>query len=252
MSDSQEPRVKETGIEILAVIPARAGSKRLPGKNLALLGNQPLITFTIAAARRSCATRVILSTDSQEIAAIGKDLGAEVPFIRPTRLAGDEASTLDVIIHTVRIVFESEGYRPEFVIVLPPTSPFRTFQHINDGISLLANTGVVSVIGVERVEQYHPYRMCYPNEDGNLTDLVQVENKSARSQTFPIFYCRNSSFYASQTSFFEATSFISDQCFDPRSVKPLVMDHLSSLDITNEMDLRIANAVLTAGLVRPG
>lgn len=239
------------GGESLAVIPARGGSKRLPGKNLARLGGFPLVAFTVVAALRADLGRVIISTDSEAIARVGRRWGAETPFARPAALAGDETSTREVIVHALRHLAETEAYRPEIVMVLPATSPFRTSAQIRAGQALLLGGGFASVVGVERVGQHHPYRMCAERADGSLEDLVPVEGKSSRTQTHPALYCRNASLYVNRASVFAPTGREDDLCFDPASVRGLVMDRVSSLDITDAEDLRIAEALLAARLARP-
>lgn len=113
--------------EVLAIIPARGGSKGLPRKNLALLGGRPLVAWTIDAARRCpLVDRVIVSTEDEEIASASREAGAEVPFLRPPELAGDRALVNDAAFHTLGRLAVEEGYRPSLYLLLYPTSPFRT------------------------------------------------------------------------------------------------------------------------------
>jgi CMP-N-acetylneuraminic acid synthetase len=112
---------------LLAVVPARAGSKGIPGKNLAPVGGRPLIAWTLAAARESgvCA-RIVVTTDSPAIAAVARDHGGETPFLRPAELSGDEASSVDVVVHAVSWLEREEGARFDWIGLLQPTSPLRT------------------------------------------------------------------------------------------------------------------------------
>src|SRR5690349_8046730 len=118
--------------DVLAVIPARGGSKSIPRKNLAALAGKPLIVWTIEAASASqCLTRVVVSTDDPEITAVAAAAGAEVPFVRPAELAQDETPAIEPILHAVDWLDQHEGYRPDFVMILQPTSPLRQAEDID-------------------------------------------------------------------------------------------------------------------------
>ena len=124
-------------MSVIALIPARGGSKGIVGKNLALLGGKPLLRYTTDAARQSgCIDRVLLSTDSEEIAAAGRAAGVEVPFLRPPELASDHASMSDVLRHCLAWL-EGESAEPvEAIVLLQPTSPFRSSRHIDEAVAL--------------------------------------------------------------------------------------------------------------------
>jgi CMP-N-acetylneuraminic acid synthetase len=122
--------------EVLAVIPARGGSKGLPRKNILPLAGKPLIAYSIEAALASkLITRVVVSTDDQEIAEISRAYGAEVPFMRPAELAGDRAKVVDAINHTLRGLEGREGYKPRVLATLYPTHPFRTPEMLDELVS---------------------------------------------------------------------------------------------------------------------
>ena len=122
---------------MIAIIPARGGSKGLPGKNIMKLGDKPLIAHTIEAAKNAIEIdRVIVSTDSEEIAEISKTYGAEVPFIRPAWLAQDTSLACDAYLHAVEYIRENEGYEIKKFIVLLPTAPFRTCFDIDEAVKL--------------------------------------------------------------------------------------------------------------------
>ena len=138
--------------KLLAIIPARANSKRLPGKNLAELGGKPLIAWTIEAALNSKhVDRVVVSTDSEEIAQISVEWGAEVPFMRPANLATDDATSSSVIQHVINKINARSIHYDDFVL-LQPTSPFRTANHIDQAVSLFKTKKPDSVISVTPVE----------------------------------------------------------------------------------------------------
>ena len=120
-------------MEILGVITARGGSRRIPRKNVKLFCGKPLITYTIEAAQKSqLLSRVILSSEDEEIIQIAKEYGLEVPFVRPRYLATEDAKSVDVLIHAVKFLEETENYKPDIVVILEPTSPLRTAEDIDD------------------------------------------------------------------------------------------------------------------------
>jgi CMP-N-acetylneuraminic acid synthetase len=143
----------------IGIIPARGGSKGVPRKNLKLLGGLPLIAHSIISARAAGELdRLLVSTDDLEIAAVARQHGAEVPFLRPVELAGDDTPDLPVFQHALQWLAEHEGYQPEFVIHLRPTQPFRPPELIDRVIGLLREKGVDCVKSLVPVEQ-HPHKM---------------------------------------------------------------------------------------------
>ena len=147
-------------IEILGIIPARGGSKGVPGKNIRDLAGKPLIVWTIEAAKESkLLTRVIVSTDSKEIGEIAKAYGAEVPFLRPAEISGDLATDVEFLNHALNFLKEKENYEPDIILRLPPTSPLRTAAHIDQGIQkLLDNPDADSCRPITESPK-HPYKM---------------------------------------------------------------------------------------------
>lgn len=149
--------------EILALIPARGGSKGVPRKNLRLLGGKPLIAYSIETAR-SCPLidRVIVSTDDQEIAQVARKYSAQVPFIRPRELAQDDTPDLPVCVHALKWLHDKESYDPEILIFFRPTGPLRTLEQITEGIKLLlSHPAAESVRSVNEPPQT-PYKMWRP------------------------------------------------------------------------------------------
>lgn len=178
----------------IAIIPARGGSKRLPGKNTKLLGDKPLIAWTIEAAIESNVfDHVFVSTDSQEIADISKQYGAEVPFLRPEQLASDTATTNDVITHLVDW-FESEFNQPTSLIaVLQPTSPFRNAKHIIEAIEEMNDKSAKAIISVCQLE--HPIQFCNQlGSDGSMADFINFKNMK-RTQDLKPTYRLNGALY---------------------------------------------------------
>ena len=159
--------------EVLAIIPARGGSKSIPRKNIRPFAGHPLLAYSIAAARQASAvTRVVLSTDDEEIAAIGRPYGAETPFLRPPALGQDRTQDLPVFEHALRWLKEHEGYRPEVVVQLRPTSPVRPRDLVDRAVRLLLDHPEAdSVRGVVPSGQ-NPYKMWRLQPDGQLAPLL--------------------------------------------------------------------------------
>jgi len=180
-------------LEVLAIIPARGGSKGIPRKNIRDFAGFPLITYSIAAAQQSEAvTRVIVSTDDEEIAAVAREWGAEVPFLRPAELARDETLDLPVFEHALSWLAEHEQYHPDLVIQLRPTSPVRPADLIDRAVAkLAAHPEADSVRGIVPAGQ-NPHKMWRVGSDGRLQSLLKVDGISepynAPRQTLPSIY----------------------------------------------------------------
>ena len=181
---------------ILAVIPARGGSKGVHRKNLRPLGGKPLIGWTIEAALASpSVSRVILSTDDEAIAAAGRGYGDIVPFLRPADLATDTAPTLPVVQHAVRFA-ESTGPRVDAVILLQPTTPLRRSCDIEEGLDKLRQTGCDAVVSVTDVGGNHPFRMKRLVAGDRLINFIEQGQEDMRPrQLLPPVYIREGSIY---------------------------------------------------------
>jgi CMP-N,N'-diacetyllegionaminic acid synthase len=216
----------------LVVVPARGGSKRVPGKNIRDLGGRPLLAHTAdAIAQAGLTDRTVLSTDDKKIAAIGEELGWLVPFRRPAKLAGDEAGTAETVIHAVDAVAADTG-EPASVLVLQPTSPFRTAGHIAAARDLLAaDKKADAVIGVHRL---HVGSGHIFDEDASGA-LVRIDDSTAARPAF----VPNGALYLIRT---KALRRYGD--FYKGRIRPLEMDALASLDIDTEEDFLFAEALL--------
>src|SRR3989344_3688893 len=157
-------------MKILGVITARGGSKSIPRKNIKELAGKPLIAWTIEAVKESGVfDRVILSTDDDEIAAIGQKFGAEVPFMRPKELAEDSTPHLPVMQHALTWLKDHEGYSPDYTMILPPTAPLREPFHTRDVLDLIIKTNADSVLAVAEIpKQFTPYKAMVKGDDGFL------------------------------------------------------------------------------------
>lgn len=226
-------------MRVLAVIPARGGSKGVPGKNIRVLGGKPLIAHTIESALESRrVTRAVVSTDDEAIAAVARAQGADVPFMRPTELATDTALAIPVIQHALQATEILDGTTYDAVVMLQPTTPFRTAADLDAALELLETSGADSVISVIDVEGHHPARMKYLDGD-RLIDppfCEAVENQP-RQELRPMFL-RNGAIYASRRDVLLAGSFKGRDC------RGYVMPHSRSVNIDTLGDFLQAERVL--------
>ena len=162
-------------MEILAIIPARGGSKGLPGKNILPLNGHPLLAYSVAAGLQTPEiTRVICSTDSEDIAKVARDYGAEIPFMRPSEIAQDHSNDLEAFVHALDWLRDSEGYVPDYVIQLRPTSPIRFISDIQSAItSIIAHSEIDSVRAVSDPVTT-PYKMWTIDKNDYLTPLLTL------------------------------------------------------------------------------
>jgi N-acylneuraminate cytidylyltransferase/CMP-N,N'-diacetyllegionaminic acid synthase len=226
--------------KILAVIPARAGSKGVSGKNLALVAGKPLLAWTIEAARQAgCLDRIVVTTDGNEIAEAALRAGAEVPFHRPPELARDETPGMDAILHAVSWLDEQQHYRPAAVMVLQPTTPLRTAADIVAGIQLLDDRRVESVVSVCEAS-HHPFWMKRLLPDGRLEDFLPQATVPPRRQDLPPAYALNGALYlALRAPLLAAHSFmLPNTC-------GYVMPAERSLDVDTRWDLELADFILS-------
>ncbi len=172
--------------EVLAIIPARGGSKGLPRKNIRSLAGYPLISYSIAAGlQANTVTRTIVSTDDEEIAAVARKYGADTPFLRPAEFAQDNTLDLPVFQHALNWLAENEGYQPDVVVQLRPTSPVRPPSLVDDAVRLLlANPAATSVRGLVPSGQ-NPHKMWRVDpETGRMRNLIDVTG--SRNHTTPL------------------------------------------------------------------
>ena len=229
-------------MEILGVIPARGGSKSIPRKNIVDVAGRPLLHYTTAAARASrLLTRVVLSTDDEEIAAVGRAGGVETPFLRPAALGGDEVGMVEVLLHVLAELAAREGYRPEAVVVLQPTSPFRRAEHIDAAVRILVDTGADSVVTVVEVpHQFNPVSVM-KQVDGRMVPYWEGP-MILRRQDKPRLFARNGPavVVTRRRTLLEAKSLYGEDC------RPSLMTHEDSLDIDSPFDLEITRRLLEA------
>ncbi|WP_298421553.1 acylneuraminate cytidylyltransferase family protein [uncultured Kordia sp.] len=188
-------------MNILAVIPARGGSKGVPGKNKKLLNGKPLIQYSIDAALESkYINEVVVTTDDEEIIAISKSLGANVPFVRPKHLAEDATPTLPVIQHVISY-FETEGKHFDAICLLQPTSPFRPTGFLEKALETFKEKQTDSLVSVLEVpHEYNPHWTFEANENGVLQIATGEKNIIPRRQELPKAYHRDGSIYITKTN----------------------------------------------------
>jgi len=220
---------------VLAIIPARGGSKGLPGKNIRLLGDKPLIAWTIQAALGTdCITRTVVTTDCKEIAKVAKKFGADVPFLRPEALGTDSATTADVVYHVINSINENF----DIIILLQPTSPYRNEYDIQNAFDIYSSKYVSSVVSVCETDK-SPYWCFWRNEDTSITPILSMVEQFSRRQGLPKAYSLNGAIYIVDNK-----KFIGSQKFIYDDSLSYVMDKKSSIDIDDLMDFKLAELLL--------
>ena len=226
---------------VFGVIPARGGSKGLPGKNLRVLGRLSLLGHAVASTRESSSlSRFIVSTDDPRILDEAQRHGAEAPFLRPAELASDEAGMVPVLQHAVRWLESVSGIRPDLIVTLQPTSPFRTGPDIDRTIQKLLATGADSAQTVTEAA-YHPFFMKTLDDDRTVP-LFPEGHKYVRRQDAPPVYQPSGAVYATRYNvLMEQGRVLGD---DNRAV---VMGFEASVNIDTEWDFMLAELILRAG-----
>jgi N-acylneuraminate cytidylyltransferase len=241
--------------ELLALIPARGGSKGIPRKNIRSFAGYPLIAWSIAAAKQAtCVTRVIVSTDDEEIAAVAREYGAETPFLRPAELAQDQTTDLPVFEHAIEWFEVNENYQPEIVIQLRPTSPIRPKGCVDSAVNiLLKHEDADCVRGVVTAGQ-NPHKMWrFAGEDQPMKPLLEVvgiaEPYNAPRQILPPVYWQTGHIDAIRVSTIRQKKSLTGDV-----IYPLVIDPRFTVDIDNLSDWAKYEALANSGLemVTPG
>lgn len=187
--------VREKPLKVLGVIPARAGSKGIPGKNKRLLAGRPLIEYAFRAARDSgVVERIVLSTDSEEVAEVGRQCGIEVPFLRPKELATDEAPMTPVVMHAVSEM-ERQGWKPEAIMLLQPTAPLRRAHHLVEAVRILQRTGCDSVASVAKLPLHVSPDCLLRLQEGRLEPFLDGASRATRRQDARAGYVREGTVY---------------------------------------------------------
>lgn len=227
-------------MSIVAVIPARGGSKGIPRKNLVRIAGRPLIAYTIEAARNAASVdRVLISTDDSQIADVANELGAEVPFLRPQELADDGAPMLGVMTHALAWM-ESQGKAVEGLVLLQPTSPLRTVDHIEEAIALFRSAHASSVVSVVEVpHQFNPVSVMKLSAQGTLSPFLRDQVIVTRRQDKPMAYARN----GPVVLVCQPETIRSGELYGSRCI-PYLMSEEDSIDIDTVRDVHLAEQLL--------
>ncbi len=225
--------IESTG-GVLALIPARGGSKGLPGKNIRLLHGKPLIGWSIDAARAArYVSRVVVSSEDAGILEVARVQGAQIPFVRPAELARDETPGMDVVLHALD---QLPDY--EWVVLLQPTSPLRLAADIDAAIECCLSTGAPACVSVCE-SAASPWWMFRLDDGGRMHSFLPKEQRTVRRQDLPELYALNGAIYVARTAWLRETrSFLSDDTV------AYVMPTERSVDIDTLFDFQLAECLL--------
>jgi CMP-N,N'-diacetyllegionaminic acid synthase len=226
---------------VVCVIPARGGSKGLPGKNIKMFCGKPLIAHTIEQARQSnYIDRVIVSTEAEEIAQISLEYGAEVPFIRPMELAGDNASTIDVLLHAINWLEDVDRYAFDILLLLHTTTPLRNVEDIDGCIALMVDEKADNVFSVAESHRNPYFNMVEEGSDGFV--MLAKEGCFSTRQAVPKVYDMNAAIYVWWKSVLKEGKKIFT-----KKTKAYVMPKERSIDIDDDLDFKIAEFLQKKG-----
>lgn len=224
-------------MHILAIIPARSGSKGILNKNIRVFAGKPLIAHTIDTARESRhISRIVVSTDSKKIADVAKKYGAEVPFLRPPEFSGDSAKVADAIAHLLLKMREKEGYQPDYIVLLQPTSPLRTTADIDSAIDRLLKQKAPAVVSVCRTEQ-----LLFTKDEKDTLVLVSDEAfvaSSNRQELQDTYKLDGSMVYVVNTEVF-----LKEKSFLPKGVIGYEISRWRAVDIDEPQDFLVGELI---------
>lgn len=224
---------------VLAIITARGGSKRLPGKSIKLLNGKPMIAYAIEAANKSkYIDRLIVTTDDSKIANISKEFGAEVPFVRPPELSNDSASSLSVLQHAVNWMEVKENYKPNIVVLIQPTSPFVLSDDVDKTIEKMINNDSDSCFSVCEIKE-RPEWMFYLDGDRARAYVKKVP-ETARSQDFSPLFITNGAVYTMKTDILMKRNMIRNRKNSSAHIMPVNR----SVDIDTLIDFKLAESLM--------
>ncbi|MBI3074830.1 MAG: acylneuraminate cytidylyltransferase family protein [Parcubacteria group bacterium] len=228
--------------KIVAIIPARGGSKGLPRKNIRLLGGKPLISYAIETAKRSAfVQRVLVTTDDKEIAGVAKKYGAEVPFLRPAELAADDTPPDPVLKHALEFLKEKENYKPDIIVWLEPPCPFRTPAQIDEAVRLLlADKKADSLRSVCEPFQnpFKSWTLQGKYLEPLITERGKVLHTGPRQKTRKVYWQNGAIFLLKYNTIMKKGNFFGDK------ILPFIVGNDQFIDIDEEKDLRLAEDYL--------
>jgi N-acylneuraminate cytidylyltransferase len=232
-------------MQVLAIIQARGGSKGIPRKNIKPLAGKPLIAWTIEAAQKSkTINRIIISTDDKEIAEISKNLGAEVPFLRPKEFATDGAKSIGLLRHALVWLIENENYRPDMVVQLKPTNPLRKAKHIDECVKSYLNSPKIDSLITLTKSPAHPLKTWKFEGDFVLPFVPQEvygikEAAKLPRQSLPKAFIQNSC-----VNIINPDTIMKKNSSIGEKIKGFVMEAEDAINIDNQIDFDIAEIIL--------
>jgi CMP-N-acetylneuraminic acid synthetase len=231
-------------LKILAVIPARGGSKGVSRKNIREINGKPLIAYSLQAAMdaEGVLYKTIVSTDDPEIAVIAKKWGGEVPFLRPEELSRDQTPMVPVIKHAISEMENRDMVTYDCVLLLQPTAIFRTGDDIRNSVSLMKKGGCDSVISVVQVFSTHPILMKKIVDDELVPYCINEKEGTRRQDYQPQAYMRNGAIYLSKRA-----NIMDHHSLWGKTIRPYLMPEERSINIDSEFDLKMAELILTSG-----
>lgn len=226
---------KTTSINVLTLIPARSGSKGVPNKNIRDFLGKPLIAHSIEIASKSrLAGRILVSTDDQKIACMAKEMGAEAPFLRPTEIATDQSPVIDTALHALNWLESNDGWRPEWLLLLQPTSPLRTSEDIHHAFALVQSSNADAVVAVTE-PKIHPLWVKSVDVQGFLCPYVAETVAPLRRQDLPPALALSGLLYLVRVSVLR-----NEGVFCPKRTLPLMIPASRAIDIDSELDFLLA------------
>lgn len=228
-------------MDVVAIIPARGGSKEIPRKNLIDVGGQPLIVWTIQAALgANSISRVIVSTDDDEIAECARTAGADVPFLRPKELAADEIHAVHAILHALTYLEDEEGVPPQYVAMLLPTAPLRTSEDIDGCAEVLRRHPDCSAISATPLSNY--LTQLRRIKDGTLEPVAGDMSINTQRQDAETLYAANGAIFMSKTE-----ALRNRKNFHHPGAQAYIMPRERSIDIDTNFDLQLVRHLVQAG-----
>jgi CMP-N-acetylneuraminic acid synthetase len=233
-------------LQVLALVPARGGSKGIARKNLQLLAGKPLVVHAVETGlAASLITRVVCSTDDPEIAQVARAAGAEVPFLRPAELAQDSSEDLPVFVHVLQWLEQHEGWHPELIVNLRPTSPLRRPSHVDGAIQLLLETGADSVKAICLARQ-HPHKMWLARPDRCIEPFLKTPFRLARGPDVPRAELEDVYWQNGVVDVTRRKLVLEHHATIGGRVAGLVTDPADSIDIDTPLDLVLAELLLAS------